>query len=97
VKAARDLAAAISRRTEEQHKVLARNVELAVIRKVSPLTVELVHANHTLNEGEELLRSHFVKWFHTTFGLTAGDFVLLSRLPNENWVAFDVIDAGEIG
>jgi hypothetical protein len=84
VKAARDLAAAISRRTEEQHKV-------------SPLTVELVHANHTLNEGEELLRSHFVKWFHTTFGLTAGDFVLLSRLPNENWVAFDVIDAGEIG
>lgn len=68
-----------------------RDVELAVVRSIkNPIQVELMASSVALEEGDHLQLSQFVRWWDLNYQLRVGDVLVLTRLPDDAFLAFDV-------
>lgn len=67
----------------------------AIVRQVSPLQVELA-SNRLLLTEDDLIVSQWVRRYGYDYGLNVGDTVLVSHMPNDDFVVHDVISAAKI-
>lgn len=67
----------------------------AVVRSVSPLQVELENHGLVLTE-DDLVISQWVRRYGYDYGLLVGDTVLVSHMPNDDFVVHDVISTAKI-
>jgi hypothetical protein len=84
------LARALHGRTQRQLDAGAKNSHYAVVRQVSPLQVELSHSRLILTE-DDLVITQWVRRYGYDYGLAVGDTVLVSHMPNDDFVVHDVI------
>lgn len=89
---ARRAAAAITRHAKQVHSQIGRDVELAKIRSVSTTGVlaEMYGGSATIEEGQDLSLTQFVRWWDTNYALLPGDTLLCVELEDHSWLGFDV-------
>lgn len=101
--AARRAATSVRHRVDKHIAWNDRGVEIGIVRGLTlptqPMQVELVASSVLLEEGIHLFLSQWVRWFDLNYQIQVDDALLLTRLPDESYVAFDVrsdrdVDAG---
>lgn len=98
--AARAAAAAVHGRMKKHIDWDARGVELGIVRSITnPLQAELVASSVLLEEGIHLFLSQWVRWWDVNYQIQVDDALVITRLPDESYLAFDVrtdrdVDAG---
>jgi hypothetical protein len=66
-----------------------------IVRQVAPLHVELTGRGLLLEE-DHLIVSQWVRRYGYDFGLNVGDTVLVSHMPNDDFVVHDVVSTAKI-
>ena len=96
MEAIRQAAAAIREQDRETADRRTRELELAEVRKVEPLTVVLHEANFTLDE-EDLLYTAWVRAYDSKVGIKKGDTITVKKMRDDGWLVTDVMaQQGEI-
>lgn len=97
---AQSVAHAVTRRVEKHVKWADRPIELARVRDVTnPMKIELFRGPHVIEEDQDFKMSQFLRWWDLNYQLQKGDVLLLVRVEDDAWIAFDVrtdrdVDAG---
>lgn len=86
--AARRAALAVHARAENVQRQGARDVELATVRRMRPMQVELFEAAGTLELGQDFQLTDPLRWWDANFGIKVGDTLAVVELSNHSWVAF---------
>lgn len=77
-----------TRRSSAAH---ARHPHLAEVVDVDPLTVEPHDIRVELVDGDSLTLTQWVRAYDLQHTIDAGDTLIIQRMPNDEWVATDVI------
>lgn len=83
---ARRAALAVHRRAEKVALQALRGVELATVRRVSPLTLELTESSITLGYSDIELSAQ-VRWWEQNYGLLVGDHLAVAEVAGHSWLA----------
>lgn len=89
-RAARRAAVAVSSRARREHEYRSRHVELGVVRKASPLQVELMESHLQLEEEADLRLSAGLRAWDATYPIVPGDVLCLVPLIDHSYLAFDL-------
>jgi hypothetical protein len=93
-------ARAVHQRVRAQLDQHPGGVELAVVRRSSPLQAELTTGPLTLDLGEEFELAGAVRQWIASYGIKAGDMLAVAELGRSRWIALGIltdVDPGEIG
>jgi hypothetical protein len=88
--AARRAALAVHGRALAAAREQSRALELGVVRRVSPLQVELHDSAITLGVNDLALSAQ-VRWWESRYGLAAGDLLAVEEVEGHLWVAVAVL------
>lgn len=88
------LVRALGRHAERSVEQGRRAAQYAVVRQVNPLQIELTQHRLLLTE-DDLVISQWVRRYGYDYGLKVGDTVLVSHMPNDDFVVHDVISTGK--
>lgn len=95
--AARRAAEAVHGRVGKHIDWTARDVELGIVRSIAnPMQAELQTSSLLLEEGVHMFLSQFLRWWDLNYQVQVGDALVLTRLPDETWLAFDVRTSREV-
>lgn len=72
-----------------------RNTHYATVQQVSPLQVEL-HGSRLLLTEDDLVVTQWVRRYGYDYGLKVGDTVVVSHMPNDDFVVHDVVSTGKV-
>lgn len=84
------LAGAVRKHGERQLRFHAKEPQLAVVRRLTPLQVELVSANLVLDD-EDLTLTQSVRRYESNYGLKVGDTVVVQPVSSGEWVVSSVV------
>jgi hypothetical protein len=86
-----EAARAVGRRVGRHVDHHQRPIELGrVMRLTNPMLVEMLDSHVVLEEDRDFKMSQFLRWWDMNYQLMKYDVLLLTRVPDETWVAFDV-------
>lgn len=82
------LARAIRDHALHLHGALTPRVRRGIVRKLSPLSVELVDAD-VLIDADEMILGTWLRNYDRQYGIAAGDTLFLYPIENGDWLAFE--------
>lgn len=89
------LARALRAHTQQNIAQGVREVHYGIVRQVSPLQVEIEGRSLVLDEND-LVVTQWVRRYGYDYGLSVGDTVLVSHMPNDDFVVHDVVSTDRI-
>lgn len=89
------LARAMRTHTQQNIAQGVREMHYGVVRQVTPLQVEIEGRSLVLEE-DDLVITQWVRRYGYDYGLGVGDTVLVSHMPNDDFVVHDVVSTDKI-
>jgi hypothetical protein len=95
--AAQEAARAVGRRMRKHTNWHERAIEFAKVLSVkNPMKIELFAGPLVLEEDRDWKMSQFLRWWDMNYQLMPNDVLMLARMNDDTWVAFDVRTARDV-